>query len=183
MLGVRIERFGASKLDSRLLKRSERYNHTGGNFCFAVIGKVDDLKVCRCGSHLAEVNVEIAEACARSGRSPGEITLVAVTKTFPAELVREAYAAGLRDLGENRVQELQRKAAELRDLEIRWHLIGHLQTNKVAAPKLAVDGQIEQREVAKTSGNLQARSDRPDLPRMKGAFLADETSLVPRGAV
>jgi pyridoxal phosphate enzyme (YggS family) len=73
------------------------------------------------------------EACAaRAGRDPREITLVAVSKTHPASLVREAASAGLRDFGENRVQEAEGKIGELRaELpRARWHLIGHLQANK-----------------------------------------------------
>lgn len=74
----------------------------------------------------------ISKAALDAGRSPDQVTLVAVSKTKPAEVVRRAYEAGQRDFGENYVQELTAKAAELHDLhDIRWHLIGHLQTNKV----------------------------------------------------
>jgi len=69
----------------------------------------------------------------RSGRDSSAITLMAVSKTFPPETIREAYAAGIRVLGENRVQEFGDKADALRDLaDIEWHLIGHLQSNKAA---------------------------------------------------
>jgi pyridoxal phosphate enzyme (YggS family) len=62
---------------------------------------------------------------------PDSVRLIAVTKTVPTELMREAYAAGIRDFGESRIQEAASKQAQLRDLEdITWHLIGHLQTNK-----------------------------------------------------
>ena len=78
------------------------------------------------------VRERIERACARAGRSASEVTLVAVSKTHPAEAVREAYAAGQRVFGENYVQELSEKAAALADLEgLRWHFIGHLQRNKV----------------------------------------------------
>ncbi len=70
----------------------------------------------------------VAERC---GRNASDITLVAVSKTYPPEIVREAYNAGLRVFGENRVQEAEKKIAELSDLQAEWHLIGHLQTNKV----------------------------------------------------
>jgi pyridoxal phosphate enzyme (YggS family) len=75
----------------------------------------------------------IAAACGRAGRSPDEVTLVAVTKGFPPEAVREAHAAGVRQFGENRVQEAQTKLPTLENLSPRptWHMIGHLQTNKV----------------------------------------------------
>jgi pyridoxal phosphate enzyme (YggS family) len=83
--------------------------------------------------NIARVRQQITAAARRAGRNPDEITLMAVSKTFPAESIREAYAAGLRVFGENRVQEFAGKAAALRDLsDAEWHLIGHLQTNKAA---------------------------------------------------
>lgn len=81
--------------------------------------------------NLARVRERIARAAARAGRNPDEITLVAVSKTFPPERVREAYAAGVRHFGENRVQEWEGKHAELAGLDATWHLVGHLQSNKV----------------------------------------------------
>jgi hypothetical protein len=81
---------------------------------------------------LAEVRARVAAACARAGRAPEAVTLVAVSKLKPAALIREAHAAGQRDFGENYAQELRDKAAELESLEgLRWHAIGPLQTNKV----------------------------------------------------
>jgi PLP dependent protein len=80
--------------------------------------------------NVKRVQERIAAACRRAGRRPGELKLVAISKTFPAECVREAYDAGLREFGENRVQEAAAKRAALADLEIAWHLVGHLQTNK-----------------------------------------------------
>ena len=80
---------------------------------------------------LAEVRERIERVCARSGRESSAITLVAVTKVFPAAVIREAYEAGLREFGENYVQEFESKAPEVQDLnEARFHLIGHLQSNK-----------------------------------------------------
>ena len=82
--------------------------------------------------NIAQVRERIAAAALRAGRNPNEITLMGVSKTFPPERIHEAYAAGLRVFGENRVQEFASKA-NLRDLpDIEWHLIGHLQTNKAA---------------------------------------------------
>jgi len=79
------------------------------------------------------VQERIAAASLRSGRKPEEITLLAVSKTFPPGQIHAAYDAGLRVFGENRVQEFSGKASALRDLrEAEWHMIGHLQTNKVA---------------------------------------------------
>lgn len=75
----------------------------------------------------------IAAAAHRGGRNPEEIALMAVTKTFSPQSIREAYAAGLRLFGENRVQEFAGKAGELHALDgAEWHMIGHLQTNKAA---------------------------------------------------
>lgn len=83
--------------------------------------------------NIAEVQERIAAAARRASRNPDEITLMGVSKTFPAERIREAYAAGLRVFGENRVQEFAGKVDALRDLpDAEWHLIGHLQTNKAA---------------------------------------------------
>ena len=79
---------------------------------------------------LTEVRSRIAAAARSAGRDPSTIQLIAVSKTFPIDLVREAYAAGQRDFGENRVQEALQKIERSADLEIRWHLLGHLQTNK-----------------------------------------------------
>lgn len=81
---------------------------------------------------VAAVRERIARAAERAARRAEEITLVAVSKTHPPERVREAYAAGLRDFGENKVQEAEAKIAALGELRpsLRWHLVGHLQTNK-----------------------------------------------------
>ncbi|MCL4524191.1 MAG: YggS family pyridoxal phosphate-dependent enzyme [Acidobacteria bacterium] len=80
--------------------------------------------------NLAAIRERIARAAARAGRNADEITLVAVSKTFSAAHIREAYAAGVRHFGENRVQEWEGKYAALADLDATWHLIGHLQSNK-----------------------------------------------------
>ena len=81
--------------------------------------------------NLAAVRSRIADAARRAGRDPSSITLVAVSKTFDAGHVRAAWNAGQRDFGENKVQEAEQKMAETGDLAgARWHLIGHLQSNK-----------------------------------------------------
>jgi len=79
------------------------------------------------------VRSRIAAACERAGRSPGDVTLIAVTKGFGPETIRAAAAAGVTDFGENRLQEAQAKLPLLNDLGpgVTWHMIGHLQTNKV----------------------------------------------------
>lgn len=83
--------------------------------------------------NVARLQEQIAAGAKRAGRSAGDIALMAVTKTHPPEKIREAYEAGLRLFGENRVQEFAGKAAALADLAgTEWHMIGHLQTNKAA---------------------------------------------------
>lgn len=83
--------------------------------------------------NLAEVRERIAAAARSAGRLPEEIALMAVSKTFPAGIIREAYQAGQRLFGENRVQEFADKAGALQALpDAEWHMIGHLQTNKAA---------------------------------------------------
>ena len=83
--------------------------------------------------NVGAVRERIAEAARRAGCSPEQIALMAVTKTQPPERIREAYEAGLRLFGENRVQEFIGKAETLRNLNnAEWHMIGHLQTNKAA---------------------------------------------------
>src|SRR5262249_31671560 len=80
--------------------------------------------------NLAAVRVRVQSAALRAGRHVDEITLVGVTKTHPAEQIREAYEAGLRHFGENRVQEWEGKRSPIENLAATWHLIGHLQSNK-----------------------------------------------------
>ena len=83
--------------------------------------------------NIARVREQISAAAKRPHRNPDEITLMAVSKTFPPELIREAHAAGLRSFAENRVQEFTGKIESLKDLQdAEWHMIGHLQTNKAA---------------------------------------------------
>jgi PLP dependent protein len=83
---------------------------------------------------LHRVRTQLAEALAKAGRTADSARLIAVSKFQPASAIRAAYAAGQRDFGENYVQELEQKAAELADLsELRWHMVGHLQRNKARA--------------------------------------------------
>ncbi|HET7291999.1 MAG TPA: YggS family pyridoxal phosphate-dependent enzyme [Vicinamibacteria bacterium] len=85
------------------------------------------------GDRAAAVRERIARAAERAGRRPDEVTLVAVSKTFPPEAVRDAFEAGLRHFGENKVQEAERKLVGLEPLRkrgARFHLVGHLQGNK-----------------------------------------------------
>lgn len=79
---------------------------------------------------LHQVEARIAEACRRSHRDPSEVTLIAVSKTKPVEMLQEVYDAGSRNFGENKVQEITAKYDQLPS-DIHWHMIGHLQRNKV----------------------------------------------------
>src|SRR3984957_2168264 len=106
--------------------------------------------------NIASVQKRIATAALRAGRSPAEITLMGVSKTFPVVRIREAYAAGLRVFGENRVQEFVSKIAMLRDLpDTEWHLIGHLQTNKAAKAAELFDA-VDSVDSARTAEKLNA---------------------------
>ena len=102
-------------------------------------------------ANLSTIRERIAAAAVAAGRDPAGIRLLAVSKTFSAEHVRAAYAAGQRDFGENKVQEALQKIAETADLEIRWHLIGHLQSNKVkkAGPAFAAIHAIDSVELVR----------------------------------
>src|SRR5215218_10780632 len=83
--------------------------------------------------NLRAVRARIDAAARAAGRDPSEVSLLAVSKTWPADAVRALAALGQRDFGENRAQELLGKAAEVADLPLRWHFIGQLQRNKAAA--------------------------------------------------
>jgi pyridoxal phosphate enzyme (YggS family) len=115
---------------------------------------------------VAAVRERIARAAERAGRAPDTVRLVAVSKTHPAERVREAFAAGLRDFGENRVQEAEAKVetlAELRAAGLRWHLIGHLQSNKArrAAALFDVVHSIDSRDLGLRLARLGQEAGRP----------------------
>ncbi|HEX6789933.1 MAG TPA: YggS family pyridoxal phosphate-dependent enzyme [Candidatus Krumholzibacteria bacterium] len=114
--------------------------------------------------NLEAVRARIAAALSRAGRPPDSVTLVGVTKTFPADMVRELIRAGIADIGENRVQELIAKAGEVSE-PCRWHLIGPLQRNKarkvvgLAHLIQAIDGVAIAQAVDRIAGeqNLRAR--------------------------
>ena len=106
--------------------------------------------------HLSAVRRRVAEAALRAGRSADAVTLVAVSKTIGADVVRAAAAAGQRDFGENRVQEGLEKIDALADLGLTWHLIGHLQSNKA-------------RKAASAFGWIQAIDSRDLLNKVDAA--------------
>jgi pyridoxal phosphate enzyme (YggS family) len=95
-------------------------------------GEPDAARRAELAGNLAAVRVRIAAACAAAGRPPGDVTLVAVTKTYPAADVLRLAALGVPDIGENRDQEAAPKAAEVADAgtAVRWHFVGRLQRNK-----------------------------------------------------
>ena len=110
---------------------------------------------------LEEVEERIQEACRRAGRDRSEVTLIAVSKTKPAEILKEAYDLGIRVFGENKVQELTEKY-EVLPKDIRWHMIGHLQTNKVKyiADKVELIHSVDSLKLAETIEKEAAKRHR-----------------------
>ena len=101
--------------------------------------------------NLQEVEERIQEACRRAGRDRSEVTLVAVSKTKPVSMLKEAYDLGVRVFGENKVQEIREKYEAL-PKDIEWHMIGHLQTNKVKyiADKVTLIHSVDSLRLAET---------------------------------
>jgi pyridoxal phosphate enzyme (YggS family) len=115
---------------------------------------------------LTAVRARIAAAARSAGRDPASILLVAISKTFSIDCVREAYDAGQRDFGENRVQEALAKIATGADLPVRWHLVGHLQSNKArrAASAFAMIQSIDSVELLqKVDAAAAEAGTAPDL--------------------
>ena len=113
------------------------------------------------GNNLAEVRKNIENACRLSGRDPREVTLVAVSKTKPVPMLMEAYDAGARVFGENKVQEIQAKY-DLMPADVSWHMIGHLQTNKVKyiVDKVGMIHSVDSYRLASVIENEAAKKDR-----------------------
>jgi len=137
------------------------------------------------------VQARIEKAAREAGREPDLIRLVAVAKTVTPEAVRAAWAAGLRAFGENRAQEFQRKVAALADLEITWHFIGHLQTNKVklVVPMAALIHSVDRWELAEEiarrvpPGRVQpvlVQVNTTQEPSKSGVVPGDLTALLDR---
>jgi PLP dependent protein len=112
------------------------------------------------GENLQAVRQTITRSAERAGRDPEEIVLVAVTKTFAVERIREAMAVGLHILGENRVQEALPKIDEIGPANVDWHLIGHLQTNKVKF----IDGRFRMVQSLDGVGLVEALDHRIQSP-------------------
>lgn len=109
--------------------------------------------------NLAAVEERIVRACARAGRARDTVRLLPITKTVPARVLRFAHAAGIRDFGENKIQEAVAKRAELADLDIAWSIVGHLQTNKVKyLTRFA--REFHALDSVRLAGMLDARLDR-----------------------
>ena len=115
---------------------------------------------------LTEVRRRIDESAHRAGRDPQAVKLIAVSKTHPPELLRLAIEAGVHDLGENRVQEADRKIAEVGRDAARWHLIGHLQANKARRAVALFDmiHSLDSASLARRLDHLCGESGRDELP-------------------
>ena len=126
--------------------------------------------------NLALVHEKIRLACERAGRDPGEVTLVAVSKTKPVELLMEAYNAGERVFGENKVQEIELKAEKMPS-DVRWHMIGHLQRNKVrqVIGKVEMIHSVDSLRLAET---IEAEAAKKDItvPVLLEVNVGDEES-------
>jgi pyridoxal phosphate enzyme (YggS family) len=133
---------------------------------------------------LKDVRGRIADAARRSGREPSTVTLVAVTKTHPAETLRPAYENGLRDFGENRVQEALPKQAALPP-DIRWHLIGQLQTNKInkIPGRFVLVHSVDSVSLAKAMSDRFAAEPQDILLEVNTSSEASKSGVSPAGAV
>jgi pyridoxal phosphate enzyme (YggS family) len=118
--------------------------------------------------NLQRVRQRIAAAAPRASRKPEEILLIGVSKTHPADAIREAYDAGLRHFGENRVQEWEGKLGALADLSATWHLIGHLQSNKAARAAKAFHSvdSVDDWSLAQRLDRAQAEKGTGDILRV-----------------
>ena len=126
--------------------------------------------------NLEQVRKNIQDACRSVGRDPEEVTLIAVSKTKPVELLQEAYQAVARDFGENKVQEIMDKYPQLPS-DIRWHMIGHLQRNKVKyiVDKAAMIHSVDSLRLAQTIEQEAAKHD-VQVPILLEVNVAEEDS-------
>lgn len=134
---------------------------------------------------LQAVRERIAAAARASGRDPAEVTLVAVSKTWPAAAVRDLAALGQVDFGENRAQELTGKATELADLPLRWHFVGQLQRNKAAAVARlgAVVHSVDRAPLARALARVGVETGRPVEVFVQVDLGGPEGELAARGGV
>lgn len=124
--------------------------------------------------NLAKVEANIEAACAKSGRPRSEVTLIAVSKTKPVEMLQEIYDAGIRDFGENKVQEICDKYDKL-PADIKWHMIGHLQRNKVKyiIDKVCMIHSVDSYRLAEEI-NIQAKKHNVVMPVLLEVNIANE---------
>jgi pyridoxal phosphate enzyme (YggS family) len=130
-------------------------------------------------ARLEDVKRRIEASARRAGRDPSEVTLVAISKTHPAAVLREAVAAGVRDFGENRVQEAEGKIEELgRGGALRWHLVGHLQANKArrAARLFDLVHSVDSPALVQRLERLCAEEGRASLDVLAQVDLAGEAT-------
>jgi pyridoxal phosphate enzyme (YggS family) len=127
-------------------------------------------------ARLALVRRRIETSAERCGRAPEDVTLIAVSKTHPPEILQRAIAAGVLDLGENRVQEADAKITEVGRERARWHLIGHLQANKArrAVALFDVVHSLDSASLARRLDRLCAEASRAELPVLIQVDLAGE---------
>ena len=126
--------------------------------------------------NLANVEKNIEQACKNAGRSRDEVTLIAVSKTKPVEMLQEIFDENIRDFGENKVQELCSKMEQL-PLDIRWHMIGHLQRNKVKyiVGKVELIHSVDTYRLAEEI-NIQAKKQNVIVPILVEVNIAHEES-------
>ena len=126
--------------------------------------------------NLANVEKKIEQACKNAGRSRDEVTLIAVSKTKPVEMLQEIYDENIRDFGENKVQELCSKMEQLPS-DIRWHMIGHLQRNKVKyiVGKVELIHSVDTYRLAEEI-NIQAKKQNVIVPILVEVNIAHEES-------
>lgn len=126
--------------------------------------------------NLAQVEKNIELACKKAGRDRSEVTLIAVSKTKPVEMLQEIYDEGIRDFGENKVQELDQKMPVMPE-DIKWHMIGHLQRNKVKyiAGKVALIHSVDTYRLAEEI-NIQAKKKNVIIPILIEVNIAQEES-------
>ena len=126
--------------------------------------------------NLAQVEKNIELACKKAGRDRSEVTLIAVSKTKPVEMLQEIYDEGIRDFGEDKVQELDQKMPVMPE-DIKWHMIGHLQRNKVKyiAGKVALIHSVDTYRLAEEI-NIQAKKKNVIIPILIEVNIAQEES-------
>lgn len=147
----------------------------------------DPTRVEQVRANIAAVRARIDAACAKADRGPDEVSLVAVTKTYPAADVRILASLGITDMGENRDQEAAPKAAETADLGLTWHFVGQLQTNKARSVASYADvvHSVDRAKLARALGDRAAAAER-HLTCLVQVNLDDDSQagvIGPRGGV